>query len=203
LEILPVSFQVVYSLKSLPADLLDVIGDPIRNGIDYVAVVLVFGAGNQQLSKFSGSFSLRDKHIYSGRYFYGYSKSCTMLLDGASLPLNASADGTFFIELSESGDLLVGVLKCTNCPNKLAGGVEFAFDKTNITYYRLIDLIWPCDPPQYCVGVTECSYYEFVVGDGHGVGIGSILDDLVIEMDITSDDCISECEGKVQFVRQG
>ena len=194
LEVLPQSFQVNYSLKRLPVGLLDVNGNPIINGNDYVAVLLVDGTDNQQISEFSGSFSLRDRHIYSGKYFYGFEKSCVFLLDNASEELNNSGDGDFFIDLNQFGTRLRGIMDCTNCDLKGAY-LFFELDGLTITRYEL-QANYPCILPQYCVGVIDCSFVEF--------GSGTIIDDLVIEIVISrSEDCIRDCEGTVVFVRQG
>jgi len=194
MEVLPVSFQNQYNFNRLPAGLLDVSGNPINNGIEYVSVVLIFGTGNWQISEFSAPFALRDTHIYSGRYFYGYEKSC-ILPDDASFQLKGSAEGNYFTNLVQSGDLLIGAMDCTNCGDGFEGaGVEFDFDGTTIIAYRLIHTHYPCNLSQYCE-VKDCFLGES--------GSGTIIDDLVIEMVITSGDCIRDCEGTVVFVRQG
>jgi len=196
LEVLPRSFEVNYSLKRLPVGLLDVNGNPITNGNDYVAVLLVDGTDNQQISAFSGSFTLRDTNIYSGRYFYGYDKSC-ILPDSASFILKGSAEGSFFIDLIQSGAQLNGTMDCNNCGDGFGGAsMRIDIDGTTITYYELgTGGDFHCELSQYCAGVDKCVFQEG--------GSGTIMDELVFEMVITSVDCIRDCEGTVVFVRQG
>jgi len=195
MQVLPQSFQNQYTFNRLPAGLLDVNGNPINNGIEYVTAVLIFGTGNWQISEFSAPFALRDTHIYSGRYFYGYEKSC-ILNDGASQELNNSGEGDFFIELIQSGDALIGVMDCTNCGDGFGGAsARFTINGSTVIIYELIHQQYLCPLSQYCVGVNNCPFFEN--------GSGTIIDDLVIEMDISSRNCIRDCEGTVVFVRQG
>ena len=64
----PISFETKYSESRLPSALLDVNGDLIVNGVEYVVAVLVEGTGNFQLSEFSKPFTLLDQGIYVGYY---------------------------------------------------------------------------------------------------------------------------------------
>jgi len=67
-EVIPEAFNVEYSVNRLPASLIDVNENPVRNNTTYVAAILVVGKGNLQLSEFSAPFSLLNQSIYNGFY---------------------------------------------------------------------------------------------------------------------------------------
>ena len=118
-EIDPEVFKNDHSIKRLPSSLLDVNGEQIQSNLEYVAAVFVLGVSNNQLSEFSGAFTLRDQPIYSGWYTIGWEESCANKETGAMSSDNSPLDGSRFVEVRdrdvEHFNLYEGVeIQCQN-----------------------------------------------------------------------------------------
>jgi len=195
IEVAPESFKTEHSFHRLSSSLLDVNGAQIQNEVKYVAVVYVIGTGDQQLSEFSTPLILEEQGIYSGRYFIGGSDvECTLDTTAPSW----AADGTFFIDLRQAGEVYTGELKCPGC--ETGGGVSqgivtFSVVGTTISdYVRVfpdaVCLSTLCDPEKPCPINEE--------------GTGNVIDELIIEIPFTLENCFDNiCTGTNIFVRQG
>ena len=195
-EVNPESFTLEYSIKRLPSNILDINGNPIINGIEYVVAVFVFTSGNYQLSGFSKPFTLKNQGIYNGRYILGAEQTC---LDINDIPTFASispdSSSIFIVDLNEDGNDYFGIFPCPRCvdPNDY-GPVRFTVAGTTITNW-----IWDLKLI-VCWHSSLCNHEDLCPGIEYGEG--RIIDDLSIEIDYTNVSCKSTCSGTNFLVRQ-
>ena len=202
-DIVPESFSDKYSIGSLPADLLDVNGDLIRNGQPYEVAILVYSIGDSQLSLYSNSITLREQSIYAGRYFIGQDVDCR-LFNGNVERFADPASGWLYVDLIGEDNAYRGLVTCIpeNCPATLRtqGSIEFTVDGISIPEY-----IWnwpnqPC-PSDFIPGLEDiCEASDSC--PLRYTGSGLIEDDLMIEVTVGGLDCVSDCDIIFTLVRQ-
>ena len=198
LRVVPESFIVEYSFHRLQSGLLDVSGAQIQDDIEYVTAVFVQGDGNRQLSEFSIPFTLNDQGIYSGRYIVLEQGTCVDINGAYGVEL--LDDGRTFIDLSGMENDYSGIIKFVESSGLLSNydRIEFSVDGTTITNYTQSwpDLLcWSTSTTVCNVGVDPCPLF----GQGNE---GIIIDELRIEINRKTEDCIRTCEGTIIFVRQ-
>jgi len=196
-EVLPESFQNEYPFNRLPAGLLDVNGNPIQNETEYLAVVLVIGTGNIQLSSFFLPFILKNVPKYSGLYWIGRDLICDAYLGQTDHPPE-EPDARSFIDLvSADGNSYSGIKIFQQSERGL---VSLSVKGESIFNYLHENPDHPCNPTyplltgEAC-NVDPCAFLE--------QGAGNIIDELILELNITSQDCQEICGGKRIYARQG
>jgi len=199
LRVEPQSFVVEHSFQRLSASLLDINGAQIQNDREYVIAVFVVGTGNHQLKGFSTPFILKDQGIYVGRYWIGERNwSC----NGG--PENSDrAEGENVVDLTATGNNYSGIVECFRCPTAgapIPDPMNFSVVGTTIQNY-----IWNW-ASQLCGNIQNLPTVPCDHGDPCPLlelGEGIIIDELVLEFYITSEDCISACVGTKFIIRQG
>ncbi len=202
LEVPPESFQNQYSIVRLPAGLLNVNGGQIQNGIEYVAAVYVIGEDDQQLSELSLPFILKDWGIYSGRYWIGEVTSCQWY-DGTS-ELDIEPTGRFFIDLTSSdGSEYSGIYKFDGGSKGVQniGRISLSVEGSLVSDYSRENASTGCTGGEMLNGEI-CPFGDTCPLIEQGA-IGSIIDELILEIEINTEDCLRICTGQKIFVRQG
>jgi len=200
LRIEPEVFKNEHSIKRLPSGFLDVNGEQIQSNLEYVAAVFVKGTGRNQLSEFSRPFRLKDRGIYSGRYTVGWEHSCVNKVTGLMTPEDSPLDGLKFLELEPSGDRYEGGIQCPDCPEaeEFSSSAGFLVAGTSISNsIFFIDRICTLD-----LSINGCTVGELCSFFALG-GEGNIIDELIMEIVHTGEDCVRTCEGTIFLVRQG
>ena len=144
-----------------------------------------------------------DQPIYNGRYWIGSDETCVGYEITLSRSLKLSPSD--IIDLgSDDGVNYSGIytFDCAPpCPlEELTnrGNVELTIDGSIISYYTWDNPAQPCfGGPDISGGIctSPCPFSE--------QGEGTIVDELILEINFTNEDCQLICEGKRFYVRQG
>jgi len=193
-EVNPERLKFEYSIKRLAADVLDVNGGPIRNDLEYVIAVFVFGNSTYQLARFSTPVTLLDQGIYNGRYFNGWEHEC-LVKDGSTYYYEVPPTASVIIDFTADGDDYYGLFVCVGCGNnnQRRDTMRFTVTGTTISNYSWIWSRQPCYT-SYCNENGFCAIYEY--------GEGTVIDDLTLKMNYTNEDCSQTCKGTDYFIRQ-
>jgi len=194
LEVNPVTFDNEYSESRLPSSLLDVNGDQIINGVEYVVAIFVFGTGTHQLSEFSRPLTLLNQGIYVGEYTGVYiqdiinpsAPACNTLVFNRPMEITMRETGT---------ENYSGTLICPPCREiyRDIGSVRITI-ADNIISEFIYNQVIPC----------YCGLCVFEVDPCNAVftGQGIIQDEVNFEISFSGDDCAGFSENTLTLFRQ-
>jgi len=95
-----------YSINRLPANLLDVTGNQISNGIDYEVILFVIGTENQRISSKFADIIINDQGIYEGIY---HTLECPPFQDPCAASVS-SVVNQFYTGIFSSPPFIAGAL---------------------------------------------------------------------------------------------
>jgi len=201
-EVNPVPFENKYSISRLTSNLLDVNGDQIINGVEYVVAIFVFGTGSHQLSEFSRPFTLQDQGIYSGDYVGVYSVEIIKYVSATPCPIDIFGPFDMKTTILGTGQASYsGTLICTSCNLRGddQGLISFIISNNIISNFLFRQNI-PCyvDPEAPCVScvlnVDPC--------DANFTGQGIATGELGLSIAFSGDDCFGSSENTLILFRQ-
>jgi len=202
LEVNTVPFETKYPISRLPSNLLDIKGDQIINGVEYVVAIFVFGTGSHQLSEFSRPFRLIEQGIYSGDYEGVYSGEIIKFVSEIPCPIDIIGPFDMKTTIVETGQAnYSGTLICTSCNFRGddQGLISFIISNNVISNFIFIQTI-PCyvDPDAPCVScvlnVDPC--------DANFTGQGITTGELGLSIAFSGDDCFGSSENTLILFRQ-